>query len=66
MQTFFLPLELSCNFSCSLSICRCVTLFEELKLLKDFEKREDVFAEKVEAKEKEKNDMQQKVTYMIL
>ncbi|XP_071842731.1 cilia- and flagella-associated protein 44-like isoform X2 [Apostichopus japonicus] len=40
---------------------RKVTLFEELQLLKEFEKRENVLAEKVEAKIKEKTDMYLKV-----
>ncbi|XP_038057956.1 cilia- and flagella-associated protein 44-like isoform X2 [Patiria miniata] len=40
---------------------RRVTLFEELQLLKEFEKRENVLAAKVEAKIKEKSDSQLKV-----
>ncbi|XP_070551975.1 cilia- and flagella-associated protein 44-like isoform X2 [Ptychodera flava] len=40
---------------------RHVTLFQELQLLKEFEKRENVLADKVEAKNKEKSDMQMKV-----
>lgn len=44
---------------------RKVTLFEELQLLKEFEKRENVLAEKVEAKIKEKTDMYLKVIRLI-
>ncbi|XP_033641081.1 cilia- and flagella-associated protein 44-like isoform X3 [Asterias rubens] len=40
---------------------RRVTLFEELQLLKEFEKRENVLAAKVEGKVKEKSDSQLKV-----
>ncbi|XP_052060229.1 cilia- and flagella-associated protein 44-like isoform X9 [Mytilus californianus] len=40
---------------------RQVTLFEELVLLKEFEKREDVLAEKVTNKAQEKIDMQNKI-----
>ena len=40
---------------------RQVTLFEELVLLKEYEKREDVLAEKVSNKQQEKLDMQAKV-----
>ncbi|XP_077985504.1 cilia- and flagella-associated protein 44-like isoform X2 [Glandiceps talaboti] len=40
---------------------RHVTLFEELQLLKEFEKRENVLADKVEGKNREKGDMQSKV-----
>ena len=40
---------------------RHVTLFEELVLLREFEKREDTLAEKVEGKQQEKMDMQTKV-----
>ena len=40
---------------------RHVTLFEELLLLKDFEKQENVLADKVESKNQEKLDMQSKV-----
>uniref|UniRef100_A0ABM0LYK4 Myosin-2 heavy chain-like n=1 Tax=Saccoglossus kowalevskii TaxID=10224 RepID=A0ABM0LYK4_SACKO len=40
---------------------RHVTLFEELQLLKEFEKRENVLADKVEGKNREKGDMQMKV-----
>ncbi|XP_022090775.1 cilia- and flagella-associated protein 44-like isoform X2 [Acanthaster planci] len=40
---------------------RRVTLFEELQLLKEFEKRENVLAAKVETKIKEKSDSQVKV-----
>ena len=38
-----------------------MTLFEELQLLKEFEKRENVLAAKVEGKVKEKSDSQLKV-----
>ena len=41
---------------------RQVTLFEELLLLKDFEKRENVLAAKVDHKQQEKQDMQAKVS----
>lgn len=40
---------------------RQVTLFEELALLKEFEKRENILGEKVEGKQQEKMDMQAKV-----
>ncbi|XP_059142623.1 cilia- and flagella-associated protein 44-like isoform X2 [Physella acuta] len=40
---------------------RQVTLFEELVLLKEYEKREDVLAEKVVGKQNEKSDMQAKM-----
>ncbi|XP_030833850.1 cilia- and flagella-associated protein 44 isoform X2 [Strongylocentrotus purpuratus] len=40
---------------------RRVTLFEELQLLKEFEKRENVLAAKVDIKIKERSDMQAKV-----
>ncbi|XP_060551905.1 LOW QUALITY PROTEIN: cilia- and flagella-associated protein 44-like [Ruditapes philippinarum] len=40
---------------------RQVTLFEELVLLKEYEKREDVLAEKVTNKQQEKLDMQAKI-----
>ncbi len=42
-------------------IFRQVTFFEELLLLKEFEKRENVLAAKVESKQQEKLDMQGKV-----
>lgn len=44
-----------------------MTLFEELVLLKEYEKREDVLAEKVTNKQQEKLDMQAKVnlTYVF-
>lgn len=38
-----------------------MTLFEELQLLKEFEKRENVLAAKVDIKIKERSDMQAKV-----
>ena len=41
---------------------RQVTLFEELVLLKEYEKSEDVLAEKVSTKQQEKLDMQNKVS----
>ena len=40
---------------------RQVTLFEELVLLKEYEKREDVIAAKVMSKQQEKLEMQAKV-----
>ena len=40
---------------------RQVTLFEELLLLKDFEKRENMLADRVAARQQEKIDMQNKV-----
>ncbi|KAH9503837.1 Cilia- and flagella-associated protein 44 [Bulinus truncatus] len=40
---------------------RQVTLFEELVLLKEYEKREDILADKVIIKEQEKADMQLKI-----
>ena len=39
-----------------------MTLFEELQLLKEFEKRENVLAAKVDVKIKERSDMQAKVS----
>ena len=42
---------------------RQVTLFEELVLLKEYEKREDVLAEKVSNKQQEKLDQQAKVRF---
>ena len=42
---------------------RQVTLFEELLLLKEFEKRENVLAAKVEAKHQERLEMQAKVIF---
>ena len=50
-------------FSFSSVICfyRQVTLFEELVLLKEYEIREDILAEKVANKQQEKLDMQSKV-----
>jgi hypothetical protein len=41
-------------------------LFEELVLLKEYEKREDVLAEKVTNKQQEKLDMQAKVGICFL
>lgn len=46
---------------CLYFFIRQVTLFEELVLLKEYEKREDVLAEKVTNKQQEKLDMQAKV-----
>ena len=43
--------------------CRQVTLYEELLLLKDFEKSENQIAAKVEAKQQERLDMQAKVRH---
>ena len=40
---------------------RQVTLFEEFMLLKEFEKRENIFANKVNTKLTEKEEMQEKV-----
>ena len=40
---------------------RQVTLFEELVLLKEYEKREDILADKVTSKAQEKIDMQNKI-----
>ena len=40
---------------------RQVTLFEEFMLLKEFEKRENSFANKVNTKLREKDEMQEKV-----
>ena len=42
-------------------VLRQVTLFEELVLLKEYEKSEDVLAEKVSSKQQEKLDMHSKV-----
>ena len=44
-------------------LSRQVTLFEELLLLKEFEKRENVLAAKVEAKHQERLEMQAKVIF---
>jgi len=41
---------------------RQVTLFEEYMLLKEFEKRENVYANKVNTKINEKEEMQDKVS----
>ena len=43
------------------TVCRQVTLFEEYMLLKEFEKRENIFANKVDTKLDEKEEMQEKV-----
>jgi hypothetical protein len=43
-----------------------VTLFEELVLLKEYEKSEDVLADKVSNKQQEKLDMQNKVGQLSL
>lgn len=43
------------------SFFRQVTLFEEFMLLKEFEKRENSFANKVNTKLSEKEEMQEKV-----
>ena len=48
-----------------LSTFRQVTLFQELLLLKDFEKRENVLADRVTSKQQEKIDMQNKVTLFM-
>ena len=45
---------------------RHVTLFEELVLLKEFEKRENTFANRVKTKENEKQDMLDKVIIIIM
>lgn len=44
---------------------RQVTLFEELVLLKEYEKREDILADKVSSKAQEKIDMQNKVNFIL-
>ncbi len=44
---------------------RHVTLFEELLLLKDFEKQENLLEAKLEGKQQEKLDMQAKVRASI-
>ena len=43
-----------------------MTLFEECMLLKDFEKRENVLAEKVYTKMQERDDLEDKVPRQIL
>ena len=43
-----------------------ITLFEELVLLKEFEKRENILMEKVAQKKQEKEEMQEKVTYIAV
>lgn len=50
--------------SISLYFYRQVTLFEEFMLLKEFEKRENSFANKVNTKLSEKEEMQEKVRQM--
>ena len=45
------------------SVDRQVTLFEEFMLLKEFEKRENSFANKVNTKLSEKDEMQEKVSF---
>jgi hypothetical protein len=44
---------------------RHVTLFEELLLLKDFEKQENFLAERIKSKQQEKIDMQAKVFIVL-
>lgn len=44
-------------------VYRQVTLFEEFMLLKEFEKRENSFANKVNTKLSEKEEMQEKVRW---
>ena len=44
-----------------LLVFRHVTLFEEFLLLRDFEKHENVIVSKLEGKQQEKFDMQEKV-----
>ena len=47
-------------------LLRQVTLYEELLLLKDFEKSENQIAAKVEAKQQERLDMQAKVCTVVM
>lgn len=49
------------TFFCAFFSYRQVTLFEEYMLLKEFEKRENSFANKVNTKLSEKEEMQEKV-----
>lgn len=49
----------------SLHVDRQVTLFEEFMLLKEFEKRENSFANKVNTKLSEKEEMQEKVREIL-
>ncbi len=42
-----------------------ITLFEELVLLKEFEKRENALMGKVVSKSQEKEDMQDKVSHLL-
>ena len=49
----------------SLDVDRQVTLFEEFMLLKEFEKRENSFANKVNTKLSEKEEMQEKVRELV-
>ena len=59
-----------CHFISSHSMIityfRMITLFEELVLLKEFEKRENVLMEKVAQKKQEKEEMQEKVNILQL
>lgn len=48
---------------CAFFSHRQVTLFEEYMLLKEFEKRENSFANKVNTKLSEKEEMQEKVRW---
>ena len=45
---------------------RHLTLFEELELLKEFEKRESNFTGKYRSKKQERAQMESKVCYIIL
>ena len=47
--------------NCFLLTCRHLTQFEELELLKEFEKRETNFTSKYRTKKKERGDLEVKV-----
>ena len=47
----------------NLVICRHITQFEELQLLKEFEKRETTFTSRYRARKEEKREMEGKVHY---
>ncbi|XP_019642802.1 PREDICTED: cilia- and flagella-associated protein 44-like isoform X3 [Branchiostoma belcheri] len=68
LSRFDAKLQLLCHEKLQLQVeqkmadLRHVTLFEELVLLKEFEKRENVLADKVNNKKQERADMEVKVT----
>ncbi|CAH1262544.1 CFAP44 [Branchiostoma lanceolatum] len=68
LNRFDAKLQLLCHEKLQLQVeqkmadLRHITLFEELVLLKEFEKRENVLADKVNNKKQERADMEVKVT----